>query len=88
VVYHQQSLSRRDFHHFIDDDETGVGPDTGIIIFGMIDKDKITFLYFMDLIDTGSLAVFIAYQLSPQEPGQPLNRDGRRKLHSKEFARS
>ena len=54
----------------------------------LIDKDQITLLDFMDLIDARRLTICIANQLGPEKPGKPSHRYGRRKLHNKEFQRS
>jgi hypothetical protein len=85
LVYHQQSLAWRHFYEFIDNDKGSGAPDTGIVILGMIDKYEIALLDFMDLIDAGSLAIFIANQFGAEEVCQPLNGYGRGKMHSDEF---
>src|SRR5579872_4179181 len=88
LVHYQQRLARRHLHHLIDNDEAGFGTGAGIIIFRMIYKYKIALPDFMDLVDAGCLAIFVADQLGAQKSGQPLHGDRRRKLHKKEFARS
>jgi len=85
LVDHEQSLSWRHFYYLIDNDEGGGAPDTGIVIFGMIDEYEIAFLDFMDLINAGGLAIFIAHQFGAKEVCQPLNGYGRWKMHSDEF---
>jgi hypothetical protein len=42
----------------------------------MIDEDEIAILYFMDLVNAGSLAILISCQLGAQEISQPLNSNG------------
>jgi hypothetical protein len=85
LVYHEQSLVWRHFYDFVDDDERSRAPDTGIVIFGMIYKHEIALLDFMDLVDAGSVAIFIAYQFGAKEVCQPLNGYGRWKMHNGEF---
>jgi hypothetical protein len=54
IVDHQQSLARRAFHHFIDNDERRGGLQALVVILGMVHKNQVAFFYFMDLIDAGS----------------------------------
>ena len=85
LVDDQQSLTRWHFYDFVDNDEGGSAPDTGIVIFGMIDEYEIAMFYFVDLVDAGSLAAFVAYQFGAKEVCQPLNGYGRWKMHNDEF---
>ena len=85
LVDDQQGLAWRHFYDFVDNDEGGGAPDTGIVIFGMIDEYEIPMFYFMDLVDAGSLAVFVADQFGAKELSQPLNGYGRWEMHSDEF---
>jgi hypothetical protein len=44
LVDHEQSLAWRHFHEFVDNDEGGGTPETGVVIFGMIYKYEIALL--------------------------------------------
>ena len=52
-----------------------------MIVFRVIDKDKIPFLHLMDLVNTSGMAVLIAYELRAEEFCEPLNGYRRRKFH-------
>src|SRR5258707_11899607 len=79
---HQHSLAWWDFHGFVNNDVRCRAAETRVVIFGMIDKNKIAFLHLVDLVYTGGLAIFITNYPGAQEFSQPLNGYGRRKLHS------
>jgi len=51
----------------------------------MVHKYQVSLFYFMYLVNTGGLAIFIAQQFCAEKTGQPLHRNGRRKTHTLKF---
>ena len=84
-VNDQQGFAFRESGFLVDDDITRRAVDTLVVVLGMINKYQVARFHFVNLINAGCLCVRVSQEPGTDQIGDPLQGNGRRKLHIGNF---